>query len=131
VPWEEIEKMSLCSPLWGDDRDSDISEPDSGDRVTIFTNELSPTPSELYCLQQVQPLPSPLLDCAAHAGCPGDSSPARASCKAQLQLHHLQEPGCAGGCWLWFRGWWLELSESVLGLHVRHGAHGIGRSAMW
>lgn len=45
--------MSLCSPLWGDDKDSDISEPDSGDRVTIYTNELSPTPSELYCMQQV------------------------------------------------------------------------------
>lgn len=45
--------MSLCSPLWGDDKDSEISEPDSGDRVTIYTNDLSPTPSELYCLQQV------------------------------------------------------------------------------
>eukprot|EP00892_Ulva_mutabilis_P006534 jgi/Ulvmu1/4252/UM192_0012.1 len=54
VPWEDIEKMSLCSPLWGDDKDSDISEPDSGDRVTIYTNELSPTPSELYCLQQAE-----------------------------------------------------------------------------
>lgn len=45
--------MSLCSPLWCDDKDSEISEPESGDRVTIYTNELSPTPSELYCLQQV------------------------------------------------------------------------------
>jgi hypothetical protein len=56
VPWEEIERMSLCSPLWGDDKDSDISEPDSQDRVTIYTTDLSPTPSELACLQQVQSL---------------------------------------------------------------------------
>lgn len=46
--------MSLCSPLWGDDKDSDISEPDSQDRVTIYTTDLSPTASELACMHQVQ-----------------------------------------------------------------------------
>lgn len=55
VPWEEIERMSLCSPLWGDDKDSDISEPDSQDRVTIYTTDLSPTASELACMHQVWP----------------------------------------------------------------------------
>ena len=41
--------MSLCTPRsWIDDRDSDISDPESDDRVTIYTNELSPTPSELF-----------------------------------------------------------------------------------
>jgi hypothetical protein len=49
VPWEEIEKMSLCTPRsWFDDRDSVVSDPDSNDRVTIYTNELSPTPSEMF-----------------------------------------------------------------------------------
>jgi hypothetical protein len=48
VPWEEIEKMSLCTPRsWMDDHDSDISDPDSDDRITIYTNEPSPTPSEM------------------------------------------------------------------------------------
>jgi hypothetical protein len=48
VPWEEIEKMSLCTPRsWMDDHDSDISDPDSDDRITIYTNEPSPTLSEM------------------------------------------------------------------------------------
>ena len=49
VPWEDIEKMSLCTPRgsWVDGSDSDASDPESDDRETIFTNELSPTPSDL------------------------------------------------------------------------------------
>jgi hypothetical protein len=54
VPWEEIERMSLCSPLWGDDKDSDISDPDSQDRVTIYTTDLSPTASELAIMHQAR-----------------------------------------------------------------------------
>ena len=48
VPWEDIEKMSLCTPRgsWVDELDSDVSDPESDDRETIFTNELSPTPSD-------------------------------------------------------------------------------------
>lgn len=41
--------LSQCTPRsWFDDRDSDVSDPDSHDRVTIYTNELSPTPSEMF-----------------------------------------------------------------------------------
>ena len=59
VLWEEIEKISLSTPRsWMEDVDSDLSDPESEDRVTIYTNELSPTPSEMMGHKSVRPVRS-------------------------------------------------------------------------
>jgi hypothetical protein len=57
--------MSLCTPRgsWFDDDGSEISEPDSADRITIVTAELSPTPSKM--VRQLSPLLPPPPLCSA------------------------------------------------------------------
>ena len=79
VPWEEIEKMSLATPRsWLDDEGSDVSDPASDDRVTIYTPELSPTPSEFGGALKSVRAPTPAL----LSVCSGGSD----QCRASLQV---------------------------------------------
>lgn len=65
MPWEEIEKISVCpSPRSWVDVDGLEELSDTDDRVTIYTSELPPSPSPMH-----SPTPSEMHAVRSHVPC--------------------------------------------------------------